>query len=109
MLRGGFQAVLDAVQRETKGSHDPRGTADALRQEKLLRVVATTADKYCGARPGDDETRTELLAPVLQRNDAVVETYRRRQPVTDATPDSGDVVGDPVQERKLATSPADAA
>jgi len=92
----GSTQILDAVQPETK-AYDAWGTEDALRQEKLLRVVVTTAGKYCGARPGDDETRTRLLAPVLQQNDAVAETYRRRRPVTDVHPDSGEVAGDPVQ------------
>jgi len=92
-----FGEMLDAFQPETKISYDAWRTEDKLGQEKLLRVLAVIAGKYCGAKPGDDEMRTKLLAPILQQNDAVADTYRRRRPVTDVNPDSGEVVTDPVQ------------
>ncbi len=90
-----FGQILDAFQPEVKVTYDAWRTEDRLGQEKLLRVVAVIAGKYCGARPGDDDMRTKLLAPILDQNDAVADTYRRRRPVTDIDPDNGEDVTPP--------------
>lgn len=91
-----FGDILDAFEAGARVTYDAWRNEDLLGQERMLRVVAYVAGKYNGAKDGDDAMREKLLAPILQQNEAVADTYRKRRAITDVDPDDGQVVTDPV-------------
>jgi hypothetical protein len=92
-----FGSLLDAFEPASKVSFEGLRKEDLLGQELMLRVVAAIAGRYTGSKDGDDAKRAALLAPILQQNDQVGESYRRKRTITDVDPDSGEVVTDPVE------------
>jgi hypothetical protein len=92
-----FGKLLDAFEPASKVTFEELRKEDLLGQEMMLRVVAAIAGRYNGSKDGHDAKRASLLAPILEQNDAVGESYRRKRTITDVDPESGEVVTDPVE------------
>lgn len=92
-----FGTILDAYEPEARMTFDRFRQEDLTGQEMMLRVVAVIAGRYNGATAGDDATRANLLAPILQQNAAVAESFRRKRSITDVNPNNGEDEPVPVE------------
>ncbi|MFW5740463.1 MAG: hypothetical protein ACOC1F_08860 [Myxococcota bacterium] len=89
-------AIIDEVKTRAPVTWDDIKAADAAGQLAMLQVVAEIIGRFSGRKPGDDEMRAKLLAPILEQNDKVGELYRRRSKVTDVDPESGEENDPPI-------------
>jgi len=65
--------------------------ARAQGQEMLLEAVGLIVGHYRGPSPESRAARTQLLAPILEQNEAVRRYLRSRRRVEDVDPDTGEV------------------
>jgi hypothetical protein len=89
-----FRAALDA-KRPSGVSYDEVRASQAKNQEELLGVVAMVMGRFAGFREGDVDKRSELLAPVMEQNEAIAAYRRSRRAVPDVEPSTGEETQQP--------------
>jgi ribosomal protein S15P/S13E len=89
-----FAQALEAPQNRPVAFSEVRA-ARLQGQERMLRVAAKILGKFNGENPGDAEARQKLMTPIVDQNERIADYYRRKRPVPDIDPDSGeDIVTD---------------
>ena len=89
------QLIEEAAAARAASWSDVRAADDAgLR--RLRGVIARVLGRFPGESPADRDARSRLLRSVVAQQEALRVTYRRRQPVNDVDPDTGEPEPAPV-------------
>ncbi len=94
-------AFSSALAQETPArvSHDEVTAAENTTQELLAGLIISISAKHRGSDPKVVARRTELLAPILDQDERILDSLRRRRPVSDVDPDTGREVDDPPSDQ----------
>ncbi len=92
-LNIGFRTELTKAP-DTPVSFDAVQAQRSLGQEYLLETVARIVGQFPTSAADDVAARTELLAPIVRQNEAIGEYLRRRRPIPDVDPETGDETDD---------------
>jgi hypothetical protein len=83
----------------TRVSHDEVTATENATQELLAGLIVSISAKHRGTDPTVVARRTELLAPILDQDERILDSLRRRRPVSDVNPETGQEVDDPPPEQ----------
>ncbi len=89
-LNDAFRTELSKTPDATPVSYDEVQAHRSRGQEYLLEILARIIGQFPTSSTDDSTARGELLAPILQQNDAIGAYLRRRRPIPDVDPDTGD-------------------
>jgi hypothetical protein len=90
-----FKDALATPRPEQVGFDQVRAAREAAR-EGLAQLIALILGKY--RKTADLETRNTLLAPVVDQNERIADSYQRRRTVPDVDPETGQDVEAPTGE-----------
>src|SRR5690606_28997816 len=86
------RAFHDALQSDDTDriTYDEVVGAENVAQETLSQLVVLIAAKYRKSDVASTQRRGQLLAPIIEQNERIVEARRRRRAVTDVDPETGE-------------------